>query len=59
MVLRTLLILKHLKDSEEFKSSLKNYTGKYLEKGIFGVPTFFISEKMFFDKTGLILLLKS
>ena len=39
-----------LKDSEEFKTSLKNYTGKYLEKGIFGVPTFFLNEKMFFGQ---------
>jgi 2-hydroxychromene-2-carboxylate isomerase len=39
-----------LKDKEEFKVCLKNYTGKYLEKGIFGVPTFFQNEKMFFGQ---------
>ena len=46
---------KTLKESEEFKTSLKNYTGKYLEKGIFGVPTFFLNEKMFLDKIELVL----
>ncbi|MEK9994363.1 MAG: 2-hydroxychromene-2-carboxylate isomerase [Hydrogenophilales bacterium] len=42
--------IEALKDSEDFKVSLKNYTGKYLEKGIFGVPTFFLNEKMFFGQ---------
>ena len=47
-----------LKDSEEFKTSLKNYTGKYLEKGIFGVPTFFLNEKMFFGQDRISFVIK-
>ena len=39
--------------SDEIKSELINNTNQAVERGAFGVPTFFINDEMFFGKESL------
>ena len=51
--------LKTLAASDEVKLSLKNATEQAVERGVFGCPTFFVGEEMFFGQDRLLFVEKA
>ena len=45
--------LLHQVQQEEIKARLKDNTSKAVERGVFGIPTFFVGNEMFFGKDRL------